>query len=320
MESRRLAVAFAEKLRMSAAALGCTSRKEICARFRAVNPATQCDIDRLNKWVQGRSLPRASSVYEDLAKVIGTAKPGHWIASCSLEDFAAELAVLVGADASTLAIGSPMVRVATRSSGLMGGITTLAGAFAAYSLAWSPHFRGQWVRGALRLAAGRNGALAATYIEALVGRDVRLTADVQIDGRSLHMLLHESDGGLPLFMSMLLPGPPASVMCGVMSGVAFVSHETLPSASRIIFVRVPEGGNLDASNRYLHPVAGAIASDLAALGLNVTEGARLDVLVREFIGVHPDQITRQDQAAFAAILDREYLHGPVEVQPLRRAV
>src|ERR1700722_12640669 len=104
-ESGHVAVAFAEKLRMSAAALGCTSRKEICARFRAVNPATQCDIDRLNKWVQGRSLPRASSVYEDLAKVIGAAKTGHWVAECSLEDFATELAVLVGADASTLSVG-----------------------------------------------------------------------------------------------------------------------------------------------------------------------------------------------------------------------
>jgi hypothetical protein len=44
---------------MTAAALGCNSRKELCARFRGVNQATQCDLDRLNKWVQGRSLPRA---------------------------------------------------------------------------------------------------------------------------------------------------------------------------------------------------------------------------------------------------------------------
>ena len=60
-----MAVAFAAKLRMAAAALGYTSRKELCARFRAVNPATQCDLDRLNKWVQGRALPRAASVYAD---------------------------------------------------------------------------------------------------------------------------------------------------------------------------------------------------------------------------------------------------------------
>ncbi len=52
-----MAVAFAAKLRLAAATLGCSSRKEFCARFRSVNPATQCDIDRLNKWVQGRSLP-----------------------------------------------------------------------------------------------------------------------------------------------------------------------------------------------------------------------------------------------------------------------
>jgi hypothetical protein len=48
-----MAVAFAAKLRLAAATLGCSSRKEFCARFRSVNPATQCDIDPLNKWVQG---------------------------------------------------------------------------------------------------------------------------------------------------------------------------------------------------------------------------------------------------------------------------
>ena len=69
-----MAVAFAAKLRLAAATLGCSSRKEFCARFRSVNPATQCDIDRLNKWVQGRPLPRASSVYADFAAVIGSSQ------------------------------------------------------------------------------------------------------------------------------------------------------------------------------------------------------------------------------------------------------
>src|SRR5215475_6468444 len=50
-----LAVAFHTKLRMAAAALGCSSRKEFCARFRNVNKTTQCDLDRLSKWMQGRS-------------------------------------------------------------------------------------------------------------------------------------------------------------------------------------------------------------------------------------------------------------------------
>ncbi len=95
---------------MAAAALGCNSRKELCARFRGVNQATQCDLDRLNKWVQGRSLPRAISVYADLAAVIGTPNPGRWVADCSLEEFAAELAARTGVDATTLAIPESLGR------------------------------------------------------------------------------------------------------------------------------------------------------------------------------------------------------------------
>jgi hypothetical protein len=127
-------VAFATKLRMAAAALGCNSRKELCARFRSVNRATQCDLDRLNKWVQGRSLPRASSVYADLAAVIGTANPGRWIADCSLEEFVAELAARTGVEAATLAIPDSLARRGNpQAAGLFGGVATLSGTFAAYS-------------------------------------------------------------------------------------------------------------------------------------------------------------------------------------------
>jgi len=108
--SARVVVAFATKLRMAAVALGCDSRKEFCARFRSVNRASQCDLDRLNKWMQGRSLPRAASVYADLAAVIGTAKPGRWVAESSLEEFAAELTSLTGADAAALAIPDNLSR------------------------------------------------------------------------------------------------------------------------------------------------------------------------------------------------------------------
>lgn len=303
-----VAVAFDGKLRMAAAALGCGSRKEFCARFRKANPATECDLERLNKWVQGRSLPRAASVYADLGAVIGTAKPGRWIADCSLEDFAAELAACTGADAATLvASGGVASRAVTRAAGLFGGVATLAGAFAAYSPGWSPHFRGHLIRGALRLKPGRNGTLIATYAEALVGRVARLTGEVQIAGRSMHCVLREPDGDMMLFVSLQVPGPPASMLCGVMSGVAFVAHESLPSACRIAFIRVPETPRLDATNRYLDPVPGAIAADLADLGVTLAEAGRFDAFTREFLGASPIQVTAQDQASFAGMLDRAYL-------------
>lgn len=293
---------------MAAAALGCGSRKELCARFRKVNPATECDLERLNKWVQGRSLPRAASVYADFGGVIGTTKPGRWIADCSLEEFAAELAACTGADAATLvAAGGTPARAGTRAAGLFGGVATLAGAFAAYSPGWSPHFRGRLIRGALRLKPGRNGTLIATYVETLVGRVVRLTGEVQIAGRSMHCVLREPDGDMVLFVSLQVPGPPASILCGVMSGVAFVAHESLPSACRIAFIRVPETPRLDAGNRYLEPAPGAIAADLAELGVTLAEAGRFDAVTREFLGANPIQVTAQHQAGFADMLDHEYL-------------
>lgn len=303
-----MAVAFATKLRMAAAALNCNSRKEFCARFRAVNPATQCDLDRLSKWVQGRSLPRASSVYADLALVIGSAKSGRWLADCSPEEFAAELIACTGVDAATLALPDSLSRRGNpRAAGLLGGTATLTGAFAAYSPVWSPPYHGRLLRGALRLAPGRGGALIAAYTESFFGRDMHLTAEVSISGRSMHFLLREPDGDMPVFISVQLPGPPASVLCGVMSGVAFLSHEPLPSASRIVFVRVRDASRLDSTNRFFDPVPGAIAADLADLGLDIPEARRLDSFAREFVGTRPDQVTTQDQTTFASMLDLLHL-------------
>src|SRR5262249_36553634 len=159
--------------------------------------------DRLNKWMQGRSLPRAPSVYADLAAVIGTANSGRWVAECSLEAFAAELVARTGVEAETLALPDSLTRRgAARAAGLFGGLATLTGAFAAYSAAWSPHSRGRLLRGALRLAAGRSRTLIASYSESLFGRDVSVTGEAWIGGRTMHFVLREPEGEIPLFLSL----------------------------------------------------------------------------------------------------------------------
>jgi hypothetical protein len=258
--------------------------------------------------MQGRSLPRAFTVYADFAAVIGTAKPGRWIADCCVETFAAELAACTGTDPATFAFpDDPSRRGHPRVAGLFGGTATLAGMFAAYSPAWSPHFRGRLLRGMLRLAPAKSGALIATYTESVVGRDVHLTGEAWIGGRMMHFVAREPEGDMPLFISLHVPGPPASVLCGIMSGVAFVANETLPSASPILFIRVPDTPRLGTTNRYLDPIGGAIAADLADLGVNIAEADRLDSFVLEFLGINPCQVTTQHQATFAGMLDREHL-------------
>jgi hypothetical protein len=100
------------KLRLTAAVLACASRKDFCARFRAVNPATHCDLDRLHKWMQGRALPRDLSFYDDWAKVLGLAQSGAWLAACPVEAFRGALRGPDGALAEV-----PLVERASRSRG-----------------------------------------------------------------------------------------------------------------------------------------------------------------------------------------------------------
>ena len=113
---------------------------------------------------------------------------------------------------------------------------------------------------------------------------MHLTAEAWIGGRSMHFLVREPDGDMPVFISLQLPGPPASVLCGVMSGVAFIAHEPLPSASRIVFIRVRDTPGLDGSNRFFDPAPGAIAADLVDLGVDIPEADRLDTFARNFVG------------------------------------
>jgi hypothetical protein len=74
---------FGAKLRITAAALGCGSQKDLRARFREANPRTTLELERSYKWVQGRVLPRSAQVYEDWAKLLGTGRPLAWLQSCT---------------------------------------------------------------------------------------------------------------------------------------------------------------------------------------------------------------------------------------------
>ncbi|HSF95346.1 MAG TPA: hypothetical protein VLA52_10000 [Thermohalobaculum sp.] len=48
---------FAEKLRVTARALGCVTQKELCMLFREANSATSFTLDNSYKWMSGLSLP-----------------------------------------------------------------------------------------------------------------------------------------------------------------------------------------------------------------------------------------------------------------------
>ena len=308
------------KLRLTAAVLTCASRKDLCARFRAVNPATHCDLDRLHKWMQGRALPRAQGFYDDWAKVLGLARSGAWLAGCPVEELRA---ALQGPDGARATLPPPEVMPRRRSAsggpGVLGGARMLCGYYACYSPAWSPRHRGELIRGSLAIRPGMGARLVATYGETLLNGSVQISGEVTVTGRSIHFLVWEPEGGLPIFFSLIMPGPPASALCGMMSGVAFVAHVALPSAARVLMVRVPAAAALEASNRYLDPSPGFLTDDLARLGLQPGRRAALDALATRYFAGSADQVTPADQEAFIELLDPEHVPATAEMQGLRRA-
>jgi hypothetical protein len=304
---------FATKLRLTAAVLGCPGRKELCVRFRAANPATHFDLERSHKWLQGRALPRFAQVYEDWAKVLGTSRSGAWLASCTVDAFLDELCALYNADPEALRLRAQ----ADEKDGPMPGssrrdraVGYLYGTYACYSMAWSPYYQGQIIRGALLLQpGGRTAPLTARYTEALLGKSVRFEGDAWTAGRTLHLLVSSAEHDMPLFITLLLPGPPATALFGIMSGATIVGVEPRPSATRIAVIRVPASAS--TSNRYMAPDAAAIADDLAALGLSLSEPSAAGIMIRDFLGGDSNdgltQVSASEQERLASVLDVAYL-------------
>jgi hypothetical protein len=125
------AVDIDRKLSLTAALLGAHTRKELAAAFRKVNPRTSFDVERANKWLQGRARPRERQIYEDWARVLDVGRSGAWIADCDLDSF---LAVLCDAHAEDREV---LVRRA-RAFGPEGDRGAAAPAAAAPSRATSP--------------------------------------------------------------------------------------------------------------------------------------------------------------------------------------
>jgi len=304
---------LATKLHLTAVALGCNGRKELCVRFRNVNPNTHFDLERSHKWMQGRAAPRYPQVYEDWARVLGTKRSGAWLASCPTEDFLLEICTLHGLEPAELLRRVQSEIPATRDAPHRKDAFDLylRGTYVCYSRAWSPYYRDHLISGELTLGPdGTRFALRATYTEALLAGAVTFEGELLLAGRMLHVILRESTAGSALFMSMFLPGPPASVLCGVMSGTTLVGPEALPSTTRLVAVRVPRPAV--ASHGYFLPRSGTISADLLAHGLPLADPDGVDTLMRNVLlshGTGLDQVPASSQADLAAALDQSYLQA-----------
>jgi hypothetical protein len=319
---------LAAKLRVTAALLGCAAQKDLCARFHAVNPATEFDLDRSYKWMQGRAQPRSARVYEDWAVLLGTESPIAQLQSCTVDEFLdlvcdhhkvsrEALAARAG-----IVVEGPAGAVELDRADLLPG-RHLVGAYACYSHAWSPYFEGKIIRGSLVIEPAANGApaLTAIYRETVAFGPIQLRGPVSIVSRAVHIELLDAAARFRLAMCLFLPGTLANVLAGVMSGATFVDADPQPASTRIVMIRIPEAGDsrLEASNRYLDSAAAPLSSDLVALGVPVTAPAELDALLDEFLA--SDQASRYLKVAaaeysrLALAIDRMFIESGLALRP-----
>lgn len=307
---------FAAKLQLTSTFLGCASRKDLCARFRRVNPATTCDLDRLHKWAQGRAMPRSDHFYEDWVKVVGLDRPGSWIANCGEAELREALGIQpaepgdAGQRRETVKAAS--VRRGAQPSagpGIFGVALGLRGSYACYRQSWSPHFRGRLIRTSLVLSPGKGQGLMACYSECLNNESFQLKGQMRFTGGPMHFLANHTPSGWPLFLTLFVPGVPASVMCGVVAGQALLSSEPLPSAARLLAIRVPDSVAIEDSNRYLESGDTDIAADLDVLGAPLADPARLNEMAARFFATDVVQVNAAMQSEFAGALDAGYLRA-----------
>lgn len=329
-----MASTFASKLRLTAAALGCRTRKELCARFRAVNPATAFDLDRSHKWLQGVALPRSPSVYEDWRRLLGTAQPAGWLASCSVDAFTHELCALFAADRAELearaaAFGRPGRAAALDETPPASPRDHRCGAFVAYSWAMSPWYSDRLIRGVLRLQPARAGRHHAVYQEVMPDGLLRLEGAATLVGRMVYADLgcDPAFGYGRFYLALLSPGRPVDAMIGDLMGATVLGSEPQPVSTPIVLLRVDAAGAAAALARecYLPPDAEPLEADLAALSVaggrrSALAAATLAFLARERRGAA--QSTTEALAAIATCLlddaPSDGLPGVVGSAPLIR--
>lgn len=89
---------FGLKLKVTILALGFTTQKELHRRFLEIAPGSGLEQDNLYKWIQGRSTPRSSKIYEHWAGMLRLDRPLSHLKSCSIDEFVDDMIGAYGLD------------------------------------------------------------------------------------------------------------------------------------------------------------------------------------------------------------------------------
>ncbi|MFO1038260.1 MAG: hypothetical protein U1E45_15595 [Geminicoccaceae bacterium] len=306
---------FAMKLRLAAVVLGCTTRKELAAAFRGVNPDTTFDVERADKWLSGKALPRAADVYRDWGRLLALDRPLDWLMGCSAEELLAQLARRSGSAPDLLlrqAAGFPngQRRPQPTSRPAGGGSSYVEGAYACYSYSFSPYFPGWFIRSSMLIGPG-HGAGSVAYSHNMPPEPTRFVGDVTFNGRGMQIALHQTVAGdMRIHMALFGPAPPATVLAGMLCGAAVVTPEPEPSAARIILIRLPAPSPaFDALYTAFKPEE-SIARDLALAGMEFSDPAELDRRIKDYLPARPrngiEQIGTAEYRELVEYFNREH--------------
>lgn len=293
--SRHLAL----KLRLTSLALCCSTYKELCARFAASNRTTLFVPQNAYKWLSGKATPRASSVYEDWARVLGGALTAPFLASSSFEEFqdavrtrfaVPETALSALRAEAGLPPGPAAAVVAsslTRENGRQSGGHWLAGAYLALSPAWSRAEAGRLSIGAVSIHADAMQRLQISYSENLFNRPILMSGSLLSDGRTAQSALTCSHTHRLFFLALNAPTPPANLIGGILSGAAVHDPDARATASRILLLRALGGRaeDLVARTGHLDADGALVENELAALGYHDGAARRaLSAGIVDFLG------------------------------------
>ncbi len=311
------AIDIDRKLCLTAAIVGARTRKDLAAAFRRVNPRTSFDVERANKWLQGRARPREQQVYEDWAKVLGEGHTGAWIAEADFDSFVDRICAAREADREALlrhakAFGGDSPRAAPALAEEASPFATgLAGVYACYSHAWSPYFSGRMIRGALLIQPGAGG-LEATYTQVRLADRLEGHGTVTILRRGLHIDMREPLERTSFHFTLFPPMSLVGVLGGLLCGTAVLGADPQPSVSRIVLVRLPgPSERLMSADCVLEPNA-SIAADLTAFGALTPDPAETDRRIAAFMsggGGSCDRVTLDGFRPLVELFDRLWIAG-----------
>ena len=319
---------FALRLRLAAAVLRCETRKDLASAFRRVNPNTSFDLDRADKWLSGKALPRTTDIYRDWAKLLALDRAAEWLTSCAIDDLLDALAARYDTTPDAIlqrARGFPRGAPAPDAVGRGdSGSSFVESAYACYQYAFTPYYPGRLVRGSLVIGPGR-GRKTAEYTEDMGSAPpAKFTGAVVLNGRGMSIELHQvTEGDTHLYLVLFAPSPPASLLAGVVCGTAILGAHFEPSMSRIVLIRVP-GTSLpfDRSAPLALDAGASIAADLAGAGLHLRDGAEADRRLQEFLPARTEHGIEQVSAAayqdLVALFDQEYFTRITMREPVQQ--